>query len=589
MGIAEKSVQYSRSNPVMADDTEMSDQPLEPVSVLAPLTAGSNSDGPKSELTQPVVMLIEEYVQGLNADRRNYTPIHVDEIASRVAKFYELIRKVVDWKDDNALRRGAIERTLKRLLFSKLSGLTFIENVRISEVAETLTMDLIRGGHLPNDAVPKERIVVIERALGKYLYFLEHTSYLGSDPSVIKTRINYFTSILEIAACEIEEILTNPVRENGLINAMTRAMDQRIRIVPEGGISDDEKAALIYISVCRTLFDLDDAFISYHLLVFQYPQWTEASQELVAELNRSLPSLRDQLGRILTHPMAKEFYGFCERFDTVFALVGDILEDFKDNPAMLLRVFQDKAQFTREIEKHYDKRYSTLKKRLFRLAVFSTLSVFLSNWVTFFIIEVPLANVFAEGFNLFTAFIDFLVPTVIMFLLVTIIRPPKDENRKNVLKAVYSFVYAQAQFDYYEIHVRKPRRPLVRAVMGTAYTLITIAIFYGVAYIFWFAGLPITSVAFDTFTIALTVFAAVSIRNKAKELSVDDKASFREFFLDMISVPIAKIGSVFAAKWKEYNVVAFLFTFIIETPFAVIVDLIEQWSLFLKERRAEIR
>ena len=57
----------------------------------------------------------------------------------------------------------------------------------------------------------------------------------------------------------------------------------------------------------------------------------------------------------------------------------------------------------------------------------------------------------------------------------------------------------------------------------------------------------------------------------------------------MISVPIAKIGSVFAAKWKEYNVVAFLFTFIIETPFAVIVDLIEQWSLFLKERRAEIR
>ena len=51
----------------------------------------------------------------------------------------------------------------------------------------------------------------------------------------------------------------------------------------------------------------------------------------------------------------------------------------------------------------------------------------------------------------------------------------------------------------------------------------------GTGYIFYIAKLPITSVIFDTFTIALTFFAAVLIRNKSKELTVDDSSSIFEF------------------------------------------------------------
>jgi len=109
-----------------------------------------------------------------------------------------------------------------------------------------------------------------------------------------------------------------------------------------------------------------------------------------------------------------------------------------------------------------------------------------------------------------------------------------------------------------------------------------------VGYLFYIAQLPITSVVFDTFTIALTFFAAVGIRNKSKELSVDDRTGVWEFLLDMISVPIAKIGEVLAKKWKEYNVVAILFTFLIETPMIVLLDFVENWSQYLKERRSEL-
>jgi hypothetical protein len=541
-----------------------------------------------TDLTPIITTLIDNYVSGIEEGKKGTTPIHVDEIASRLAKFYELIRKVVDWKEDNALRRSAIERILKRLLFTKLSGFSFIGEVEAGRLAEAVTFDLIRGGHLPNDEVPQERVEVLKSALGKYIYLLEHTSLSGSDPTVIKRRVNFFTFIVELAACETEEILTNPLRETGLIYTMTAAMNERIRLLPNDAMSADEKFVQVFIAVCRTLFDLDDAFITYHLLAFQFSDWQNPSPSQTELINREILSIWDQSEEILKHPLAKQFYGFCERIDTVFVLLGDLLDEYKEKPEELLSIAQNRELLTNHIEKYYDARYTTLKRRLFSLAVFSTLSVFLSNWFTFYIVEVPLAKLFYEGFNWLTAFIDFLVPTAVMFFLVSIIRPPGNDNKKRVVKAVYSFVYTREKYDYYEVNARKRRRRLIDLVIGIVYLAIRLAVFAGIAYVFYFFRLPITSVIFDTLTIALTVYASVTIRNKSKELSVNERLSLWEFFLDMISVPVAKIGSILAAKWKEYNVVAFLFNFIIETPFAVILDVIEQWSNFLKERRAEL-
>jgi hypothetical protein len=307
------------------------------------------------------------------------------------------------------------------------------------------------------------------------------------------------------------------------------------------------------------------------------------------QMNRMLPDIWEQLPSIINHPLAKQFYAYSDRYDAVFTLIGDVLDAQRDNPGGLSEFVEDKERFSKDIESFYDKRYATLKKRLFTLGAFSTLSVFASNWATFYFVEVPLANIFAEGFSLFTAFIDFLVPTAVMFALVSIIRPPKAVNKKRVLDAIGHFVYGDGKVQYFDVRVKQPHRPIASVIITITYTALTIAVLSGIAWVFWVARLPITSVIFDTFTIALTVFAAVTIRNKSKELSVGDRASISEFFLDMLSVPIAKLGSLLASKWKEYNIIAFVFTFLIETPFVAAVGLIEQWSQFLKDKRDELR
>lgn len=540
------------------------------------------------ELTPQIAAMADEYASGIAATKTNATPIHMDEIASRIAKFYEMIRKVIDWKEDNVLRRAAIERILKRLLFPKLTGVTTKQAIDSYRIAYTVTADLIRGGHLPNDEIPQEQILVVETALQKYLYLLKHAVFSTTDPLVIKRQINFTTFVIELAACEIEEILTHPVKERVILQAMTELLTDRIKVIPEDAMTPDEKKMHVFIATCRTLYDLDDAFILYQFLKFTYPEWHNPPEELLKKLASEIPDLWQRSHEILSHPLSRQFYAIAERIDTIFMLLGDVLDEVSEKPAKLKALLQNKEELTAKMQAAYDARFTTLKKRLIRLAIFSTLSVFLSNWFTFFIIEVPLASLFYEGFNLFTAFIDFLVPTVMMFVLVMIIRPPAKDNAPRVLATAYRFLYEEEKKVFYEVRVRSRRNPLFTAFVTTLYFLMMGGVLGAVWYIFWIARLPITSVAFDTFTIALTIFAAVLIRNKSKELTVDERTTIWEFFLDMLSVPVAKVGSFLANKWKEYNIIAILFTFLIETPFVVVLDFIDNWSQYLKERRSEL-
>ena len=536
-------------------------------------------------LTQQIYDLAVKYSEELVGAQKAFAPIRVDEIASRLARFYETVRKIVDWKDDSVLRRGAIERILKRVLFTKIAGIEE-KNVDVEKLAETVTLELIRGGHLPNDAIPTERVEIVSESLKKYLFFLEYLN--NYKPSQVKKRVNVTTFILEIASCEVEEILTRPVKEYGIIDAMTEMLTERIRVAPKNKLTNKEIQRYVFIATCRTLYDLDTNFIIYRLLQIKYPDWKNPDTESVRAIASELPNTWKELKMELNLPITRKFSGLTERIDTVFMLIDDILDELKDKPKTIVKTLENKKRFKSLISKAYDKRHKTLKRRLFRLAIFSTLSVFLSNWFTFFIVEVPLARLFYEGFSFSAAVVDFAIPTALMFFLVIIIKPPKKDNLKKVLKTSLGFVYQDENWEYYQIKIKGDKPSMFQIVMSALYIYTMFLVFIGIAAVFYYANLPLTSVAFDTFTIALTVFAAVTIKNRARELNVDEHTSVWDFILDIVSVPVAKVGSFFTAKWKEYNIIAIFFSFIFETPFALLLNFIQGWSEYIKERRSEL-
>jgi hypothetical protein len=269
-----------------------------------PLVPNKGESKTDTVLTQPIYELAIKYTEELISTQKAFAPIRVDEIASRLARFYETVRKIVDWKDDSVLRRGAIERILKRILFTKIAGIVE-KNVDVEKIAETVTLELIRGGHLPNEKIPTERIGLAAESLKKYIFFLEHVN--DYKPSQVKKRVNVTTFILEIASCEVEEILTQPVKEYGIIDAMTQMLTERIRVTPKDKLTTKEMSRYVFIATCRTLYDLDANFIIYRLLQIKYPNWKDPDTGSIKAIASELPNTWKEFEKELNLPITRKF------------------------------------------------------------------------------------------------------------------------------------------------------------------------------------------------------------------------------------------------------------------------------------------
>ena len=274
-----------------------------------------------AQLSQPTQKLIQQYQfwhESLQP-KEGMPTIHVDEVASKVAAFYEKIRGIIDWKEEHLLKRRAIERILKRRLFSKLD----LSNGNIFEdpnIAEPLVLELIRGGHFPNDKIPELKIQEVQKAINKYVFVLNQAK---SGPK--KSKLQLYSWISQIAACEIEEILSSSIKERALIDYMFQVINQRIKLNEKAKLNENEKNTQTYIATQKALFNLDAPVISYHILKYRYPEWKNLPEDRFNEFAENIYSIKENLEKDLNHPLGDKFYQICEKYDTPFLLLGDVL------------------------------------------------------------------------------------------------------------------------------------------------------------------------------------------------------------------------------------------------------------------------
>lgn len=540
------------------------------------------------EVSQPTQKLIQKYqawYQSLQP-KEGVSTIHVDEIASQVATFYEKIRMVVDWKDEHLVRSTAIIRKLKRRFVDWQLSDFAVEK----EIAEPLVLGLIRGGHFPNDRIEESKISEVQKVINKYLFIFKNAPAAKSK----REKLQFYNWLLEIAACEIEETISFPLREVALIDYMFELMKERIKlkdkVIVIGGIKEEEKNIQIYIAVQQALFKLDNPIISYNLLKYKYPQWKSATQDWLSEIAKNIYSLWYETEEQLSHPLGKKFYAICEKYDTPYLLLGDILS--QESPEEVLKKISNPEVLENLIRGAYRKRLSTLRSRLFRAASYSTLSVLLVNSLSVIILEIPVAKWIYGFFSkspILTISVDILGPTFLMFLFVATIRPPLKSNLEVVVMEAMKIVYQTEKADVYEIKVPKKRRVITRLIIDLIYLSGALISFGAVFYIFRTVKFPLTSIIINIIFVALITFTGLAVRKKGQELTIEEKkGGFLELLFDILALPVASTGRWLSNKWKKYNAIAVFFNAMIDMPFSVFVEFLENWRYFLKEKKEEI-
>jgi len=538
------------------------------------------------QLSQATRKLISQYQLGEKSSQlpQGASTVHVDEVASRVAAFYEKIRGIIDWREEHLLKRAAIERILKRRV---LVGIDIIDkNSSQESVAEPLVLELIRGGHYPNDKIAETKITDVQKVIDKYIFILKNTPQAESGEGALR----FYNWLLSVAACEIEEVLSSSYKERALIDFMFDLMKQRI-ILNEGSIKinplkEEEKNIQIYIAVQRALFKLDPSIIAYHLIKYQYPDWRNISNEDLVDVSKNIFPVKSRIERNLNHPLADRFYQVCEKYDTPYLLLGDIVSA---EPLKVEEILSTPAILEESIRDAYAKRVKTLKSRLSRAAVYATLSIFITKILLALALEVPIDK-YLGTFNYIVLLINVLTPPLLMFLLINTIKVPGKENLERAILETMKIIHDTEKKDTYEIRTFRIRRSFVLTAIVNFVYFITFILSLGL--IIWVLSLLnfslLSKIIFVIFA-SLIAFTGTKIRQRSKELQVtEEKEGFFSLLIDLFAVPLVEVGKWLTSKWQRYNIISAMFNILIDMPFMIFVEFIEQWRYFLKEKKGRI-
>lgn len=520
--------------------------------------------------------LIEAYKKWWNVKevRTGQTNIHVDEVAAKVAAFYEKIRGILEWREEHLLRKQAIRRIFKRRIF--LAG-------NEKELAAPLIHELIRGGHFPNDSIDENKIPQMEELIRKYAYIWQN------NPPETRQKGRLHDWLLGIASCEIEELLSPPYRQYAMINFMTDFIKERLKITGKQSnirqISPEELETQIYIAVQRALFKLDEETIAYNLLKTVYSEWRHLPHDQWERMAKNIMGVWISIENVLHHPISDRFYKICQRKNTPFMILDDILSK---NPEMAEKKLQAPDEFEKEIRDTYGKRMQKLKATLKRAALYSTISIFFTKIFLALAAEVPLEKYLTGGVNPYTLAINIIFPPLLMFLLIITVRPPAKENLSLLILAMSRILYVSGKKEFFEMRITKSGRSFLEMLVEIFYLLTFIISFGLIIDLLSRLGFSVFSIIVFLMFFSLITFAGVRLRERTKDLKViERKDGLVIFILSSFSLPFIQVGKWLSGVLSRYNLTIFI-DLLIEMPLQVFVEFLEQWRYFLREKREKI-
>jgi hypothetical protein len=519
-------------------------------------------------LSEPIVALMARHKEHRERQARHREleteNIHVDEIASKVATFYDKFRNLIQYHEAHLLRKGSIERILRRRVLLNTSSGNF---------AEAFIKDLIRSGHLPNDTVPDATIAGVQRVIDNLLFLLHYENEEGGDGH---RQISSW--LLEIFVPALEEELFPPPESQLVGEMMYEVMRDRL-VLKKIPLSDDEIKTQLFIATQRAVLRFDDDQMQYTLLKFLYPNWGKMSELELQETAPKLGDLRKDIQGTLKNRFGPYFLKLCQREKTPFQLTGDlILED-----ALLAK------NFDAELVRLYDEQAERTAQQLKKLAFFSVLSFLISKVVVALALEIPLDRVFHYPFSILNTTINILFPPFLMLLIVTFVRPPSEKNFELVAHEVKNIISRDNPRSYV-VSVPEAARGLTAVLVYLAYGIALAAILYAIIKaLLWISFSPFSIVIFLLFT-SMIIATGVKINNRAKEMSLEKKRStVLGFLADLVIIPFMALGQWVIAGLSNFNIIVIVFDFFIELPLGFFVEFLESFRKFIDAKKEEVQ
>lgn len=526
---------------------------------------------------------------------RDEPKIKVSELISKMSFYYEKIRNTVDYEEEYLLRKNAIERIIRRQIL--IEGV--IKVSKSEDISKHLLIELIRAGYLPNNKIPLNKIKEVGNIIEKYIK-LRNYSLARLTPAKhlakgdvtkmtddIKNKNSLTNWLFAIAASEIEDNLGREKVKKVIVSDMYEILSNNIKL-PKNLPYEKDLEVQIYLSIHRTFLKFDDEMLSYILFKYYNENWKNPSDQELAKISQEILPLRQAVENQLNHPLKKQLDKISKRYTVYFTILTDVIDD--DPIKVFDAIKNDPKAFPRLIKRRCAKKYKEIKSKLWRVATRSILYIFITKSVFAILLEVPAIKLFGEEINPYSLAVNVSFPALLLFLIVVLTSLPSEENSQKIIEGINEISFKEVERKE-PILLRKPvrRSKTIDFVFNIFYT---ITFFVSFGFMIWILDkihFNWVSITIFLFFLALVSYFGIKIKRNSEELVVvDEKENILKFIIDFFYTPIVSVGKWLSEKFSRINVFVFILDFIIEAPFKVFVEIAEEWTKYVRERKEEL-
>jgi hypothetical protein len=505
----------------------------------------------------------------------DYTKISVSRAVSFFAIAYEKVRNTIEFREEHLMRRAAIERIAKRRLSMNPKG---------DGEGANIVRELLWARYFPPDSLSEIDSVDVQAIIDIYINL--RAALITGRP---RDTIHYLDEFLyDLLTCEIEEALTPDVsqRESIFTYFIFQSLKDKIKIP---NIEPDVQNAFLLTTIEKTYRKSDVAYQRYHLFNVFYQPIAKYSIEDLKSLAPKLPKIFEKIDDTLRNPMIDKIGKFVKKQLPPFLILFDLIKTYSQ--ADLKTLLSDKAKLWVEVELLCRQKYAGVQKRLRALAIRSLIYVFITKMLLAIVLEGPLSQYFFGEVEWVSIIINSLFPPFFMLVIILFNKVPDEENTRRIFQRIVDILDADESFEKKVVLIAQkaqPRRPSLQVGFSIFYIATFVVTFYLIWLLLTALSFNIISQLIFLFFVSTIAFFAHRIKNVTNEYKLIEKDSFFTPFLDFFFMPMLAMGKFFSSELAKLNFFTFIFDILIEAPYKLIIEVVEEWISFTRTKKEEI-
>lgn len=496
------------------------------------------------------------------------TGINVNRFVSELATWYEKFRNAMDYRDEEVVRRAAIERILKRRMIFGGNG---------SKIATPLMRELLWARYFPDASISDEEIKKVSTVIDLYLDLRERLLAQQHDVG-----ISIDSLIYQLLSSHLE-IMLNKSRDIELIsNFIFHVLRESIVIKDD---SEENRDIQVFIAVRRAFAKDDIAFLRFHLFEQYFGKVKEGNiPTIAANFAKGYRELEKQIN----YPIKDRIISYVKKQLPPFLIFAEVLRRERGGIRALI---ENATEFQNSIFVTAQNRYKSISSKVRTAIVRSVIFILLSKFLFAFSVEATYDNIVLGYIAWNSLVINILAPPLLMVLASLFIRTPDNNNTKRIYDKVMGILFVdKPELDRPLILSLKPesKHPVLNFIFTILWWVAFMLSFGLIIYTLNRLEFSPASQGVFIFFMAIISFLTYRISQTAGSYTIAVRQEFLSPIADFFFMPVIRVGRRFTEGLSQINIFIYIFDYLIETPFKEIFGFLEQWFFFLQTKREEM-